>query len=132
MAKYLFFKYRLKHTLHGCFNFDPQFDAEYEPDNWKLAVNNENFRKAMMASMDRVKALTVSEPYNPESLLNNTVTPANFAAAAGKDYTQYDALKDITNGDSFDAAKAVEYRDKAKEELENFSQESRRSALIDA
>ena len=101
-----------------CFNFDPQFDAQYEPENWKLAVNNENFRKAMMASMDRVKALTVSEPYNPESLLNNTVTPANFAAAAGKDYTQYDALKDITNGDSFDAAKAVEYRDKAKEELE--------------
>lgn len=101
-----------------CFNFDPQFDAEYEPDNWKLAVNNENFRKAMMASLDRVKALTVSEPYNPEKLLNNTVTPANFAAAAGKDYTQYDALKDITNGDSFDAAKAVEYRDKAKEELE--------------
>lgn len=101
-----------------CFNFDPQFDAQYEPDNWKLAVNNENFRKAMMASMDRVKALTVSEPYNPESLLNNTVTPANFAAAASKDYTQYDALKDITNGDSFDAAKAVEYRDKAKEELE--------------
>lgn len=101
-----------------CFNFDPQFDAEYEPDNWKISVNNENFRKAMMASLDRVKALTVSEPYNPEKLLNNTVTPANFAAAAGKDYTQYDALKDITNGDSFDAAKAVEYRDKAKEELE--------------
>lgn len=101
-----------------CFNFDPQFDAQYEPDNWKIAVNNENFRKAMMASLDRVKALTVSEPYNPEKLLNNTVTPANFAAAAGKDYTQYDALKDITNGDSFDAAKAVEYRDKAKEELE--------------
>lgn len=101
-----------------CFNFDPQFDAQYEPENWKLAVNNENFRKALMASMDRVKALTVSEPYNPEALLNNTVTPANFAAAAGKDYTQYDALKDITNGDSFDAAKAVEYRDKAKEELE--------------
>ena len=101
-----------------CFNFDPQFDAQYEPENWKLAVNNENFRKALMASLDRVKALTVSEPYNPEKLLNNTVTPANFAAAAGKDYTQYDALKDITNGDSFDAAKAVEYRDKAKEELE--------------
>lgn len=101
-----------------CFNFDPQFDEQYEPENWKLAVNNENFRKALMASMDRVKALTVSEPYNPEALLNNTVTPANFAAAAGKDYTQYDALKDITNGDSFDAVKAVEYRDKAKEELE--------------
>lgn len=100
-----------------CFNFDPQFDEEYEPENWKIAVNNENFRKAMMASLDRVKALTVSEPYNPEKLLNNTVTPANFAAAAGKDYTQYNALADITNGDSFDEAAAKEYRDKAKEEL---------------
>lgn len=99
------------------FNFDPEFDEQYEPENWKIAVNNENFRKALMASLDRVKALTVSEPYNPESLLNNSVTPANFAAAAGKDYTQYDALADITAGDSFDAEKAVEYRDKAKEEL---------------
>ena len=100
-----------------CFNFDPQFDAVYEPDNWKIAVNNENFRKAIMAGMDRVKALTVSDPYNPEKLLNNTVTPANFAVGAGKDFTQYDAVKPYTDGDSFDAAKAVEYRDAAKAEL---------------
>lgn len=100
-----------------CFNFDPRFDAVYEPDNWKIAVNNENFRKAIMAGMDRVKALTVSDPYNPEKLLNNTVTPANFAVGAGKDFTQYDAVKPYTDGDSFDAAKAVEYRDAAKAEL---------------
>lgn len=101
-----------------CFNFDPQFDEEYEPENWKIAVNNENFRKALMYAMDRVKALTVSEPYNPESLLNNTVTPANFASAGGLDYTQYDALAEYTNGDSFDEELAQEYRDLAKEELE--------------
>ena len=100
-----------------CFNFDPRFDAVYEPDNWKIAVNNENFRKAIMAGLDRVKALTVSDPYNPENLLNNTVTPANFAVGAGKDFTQYDAVKPYTDGDSFDAAKAVEYRDAAKAEL---------------
>ena len=100
-----------------CFNFDPQFDAVYEPDNWKIAVNNENFRKAIMAGLDRVKALTVSDHYNPEKLLNNTVTPANFAVGAGKDFTQYDAVKPYTDGDSFDAAKAVEYRDAAKAEL---------------
>lgn len=100
-----------------CFNFDPRFDAVYEPDNWKIAVNNENFRKAIMAGLDRVKALTVSDPYNPEKLLNNTVTPANFAVGAGKDFTQYDAVKPYTDGDSFDAAKAVEYRDAAKAEL---------------
>ena len=100
-----------------CFNFDTQFDDVYEPENWKLAANNENFRKAVMAGLDRVKALTVSDHYNPEKLLNNTVTPANFAVGAGKDFTQYDAVKPYTDGDSFDAAKAVEYRDAAKAEL---------------
>ncbi len=99
------------------FNFDPHFDEQYEPENWKIAVNNENFRKAVMAALDRVKALTVSEPYNPSDLLNNTITPANFAVGDGKDYTQYDALVSYTEGDSFDAAKAVEYRDAAKAEL---------------
>ncbi|MCI2049182.1 MAG: peptide ABC transporter substrate-binding protein [Lachnospiraceae bacterium] len=101
------------------FNFDPEFDAQYEPDNWKIAVNNLNFRKAMMAALDRIKAITVSEPEeeNAKAVLNNTVTPAAFTTAAGKDYTQYDALKDITAGDSFDADAAVKYRDAAKTEL---------------
>ena len=36
-----------------CFNFDPQFDAEYEPDNWRIAVNNENFRKALFAGQNQ-------------------------------------------------------------------------------
>lgn len=99
------------------FNFDPQFDAAYEPENWRKAVVNENFRLAMTHALDRVKALTVDEPYNPESLLSNTVTPANFAVAAGLDYTQYPAIADYTNGDSFDATAAVSYRDKAKTEL---------------
>ena len=101
-----------------CFNFDPQFDEEYEPENWKIAVNNENFRKALMYALDRVKALTVSDPYNAEDLLNNTVTPTNFASAGGLDYTSYEALIEYTNGDSFDEELAVEYRDLAMAELE--------------
>jgi oligopeptide transport system substrate-binding protein len=99
------------------FNFEPRFDAQYEPENWLIAVNNENFRQALMSGLDRIKALTLQDPYNPESLLNNTVTPETFAVGAGKDFTQYDALKPFADGDSFDEAKAVEFRDKAKEEL---------------
>lgn len=99
------------------FNYDPQFGAEYEPDNWKIAVNNENFRQAMMASLDRIKALSVSEPNEPQTLLQNTITPKTFVTLDGKDYTQFGELATIVNRDSFDAAKAVEYRDKAKEEL---------------
>ena len=100
------------------FNFDPEFDKEYEPENWKIAVNNEDFRKSLMYALDRVKALTVKDPYHPEALLNNTVTPANFTAAAGKDYTEYEPLASYTEGDSFDEKAAVEYRDKARKELE--------------
>lgn len=100
-----------------CFNFDPQFDTEYEPDNWKIAVNNENFRKSIMAGLDRMKALTVSNPYHPEILLNNTITPSDFAVGAGKDYTQYESLAPYTGGDSFDADQALKYRDTAREEL---------------
>ncbi len=100
------------------FNFDPQFDEAYEPENWKIAVNNLNFRKAMAASLDRVRALTVYDPYNPENLLSNTVTPATFAVGAGKDFTQYDPLKPYSDGDSFDPEAAVQYRDAARAELE--------------
>lgn len=100
-----------------CFNFDPQFDEEYEPDNWRLAVNNENFRKSLMTGLDRMKALTVSDPYHPEMLLNNTITPSDFAVGGGKDYTLYDSLVSYTEGDSFDADRALEYRDAARDEL---------------
>jgi oligopeptide transport system substrate-binding protein len=107
----------IAYSYFYAFNFEPRFDAQYEPDNWIKAVNNENFRQALMYGLDRVKALTVQDPYNPGSLMNNTITPATFAVGAGKDFTQYDALKPFSNGNNFDEAKAAEFRDKAKTEL---------------
>ena len=50
-----------QYTYFFCLNFDPQFDEAYEPENWKLAVNNENFRKSLFYGMDRLKAKTVIE-----------------------------------------------------------------------
>ncbi len=100
------------------FNFDPQFDEIYEPENWRKAVNNLNFRKAVMASMDRVRAFMAHDPFAPERYINNTITPADFVLGDGVDYTQFEPLKPYTDGDSFDADAAVAYRDKAREELE--------------
>ncbi|MDR3166745.1 MAG: peptide ABC transporter substrate-binding protein [Treponema sp.] len=99
------------------FNFEPRFDAEYEPDNWLIAVNNENFRQSLFYALDRLKALAVLDPDAPESLLNNTVTPATFAVGAGKDFTQYPAIKPITDRDSFIPAEALAYKAKALPEL---------------
>ena len=101
------------------FNFDPQFDAEYEPENWKIAVNNENFRKAFYYGLDRVKSKLVMEPDNPESILFNTVTPPQFVSIDGVDYTEMGALAAITElaTDTFNEELAKEYMDKAVAEL---------------
>ena len=40
-----------------------------------------------------------------------------FRSGAGKDYTEYDRLADISERDSFDEAKAKEYAEKARAEL---------------
>ncbi len=98
------------------FNFDPQFDAEYEPENWKIAVNNENFRKAVVASFNRMPALATNDRVDPTSMKNNTITPNGFCAAS-KDFTFYGDLKAYTDGDNFDAAKAAEYKTAAMAEM---------------
>jgi len=107
----------ISYSYFYAFNFEPRFDEAYEPDNWLIAVNNENFRQTLMHALDRVKALTVKDPFDAAALLNNTVTPTTFASAEGKDFTEYGDLAAYTNGDSFDESLAKEYRDKAFEEL---------------
>lgn len=99
------------------FNFNPKFDAQYEPDNWTKAVNNEDFRKSIFYGLDRIKALAVAEPYNPDKQLLNTVTPSALVDLDGTDYTNIGDLKAITARDSFQADEAKKYAEKAKTEL---------------
>lgn len=103
------------------FNFDPQFDEKYEPDNWTIAVNNENFRKSLMHSINRVGVLKIADELNAETLLQNTITPAGLVAAGGVDYADQQVFKDLAVSDGPDAYfnedLAKEYRDKAIDEL---------------
>ena len=98
------------------FNFDPNFADEYEPENWKLAVNNENFRKAVYAAMNRVAILSASDAMDPASLVNNTITPAGFSSASA-DFTTYGELAAFASGEYFNPEKAVEYKEAAMAEL---------------
>lgn len=99
------------------FNFEPKFDEAYEPDNWTLAVNNENFRQSIFYALDRIKAKTVMQPYAPETFIINTVTPPNFTNLNGVDYSEVGDLAEISARDSFQSDKALEYKEKAMEEL---------------
>ena len=101
------------------FNFDPQFDAAFEPENWKIVVNNENFRKSIYAGLDRVKAMIVTDPDNPEAIMFNTVTPPEFVSIDGLDYTEMGALAAITDlgVDTFNEEAALAFKAAAVEEL---------------
>lgn len=98
------------------FNFDPNFDAEYEPENWNLAVNNENFRKSIYAAMNRTAALSASDAMDPASLVSNTITPAGFASASA-DYTTYGDLAKFAETDYLNVDAALAYKEAAIAEL---------------
>ena len=105
------------YTFWYAFNFDPKFAAEYEPENWKVAVHNLSFRKAIFHGFDRVAAMLTAEPHEPERRLHNTITPKNFVSTGGLDYTKLAPLAGITATDSFNATQAVEFKNKAMAEL---------------
>lgn len=101
------------------FNFEPKFAAEYEPENWVIAVNNENFRKAIFHGIDRDGYLAAKYPGDSPAIHKiNTVTPNRFSMNDGKDYVLYGGLAKYTEGESFDPELAVQFRDAAKAELE--------------
>lgn len=111
------------YTYFYSFNFDPHkgLADEYQPDNWKNAVANENFRQSIFAGLDRVKAMTITDPDNAEELIFNSITPPNFVTSNGVDYVNMGALADITalGADTFDADAALAFKAAAVEELKD-------------
>jgi len=105
------------YTYFYAFNFNPTFEAQYEPENWNVAVNNKNFRESIFHALDRRAAMITSEPYAPERRLHNTITPRNFVNAGGKDYVEMGDLAKYVKTDSFNKSLAVEFKAKALAEL---------------
>ncbi|TVQ23409.1 MAG: peptide ABC transporter substrate-binding protein [Spirochaetaceae bacterium] len=99
------------------FNFDPQFAAEFEPENWRRAVQNINFRRAFFHGLDRVAAHMTIDPFNPERQLKNTMTSPGFVSVQGVDYTMLPPLAPFTSSDLFNPEAAVAYAARAMEEL---------------
>lgn len=106
-----------------CFNFDPHFDASFEPDNWLIAVNNQNFRQSIMKAFDRVWAMYALEPEDPDSLVQNTITPKTFCAVDGVDFTALDVFDQVENNffqwdeEGTSVKTALKYKEAAIKEL---------------
>jgi len=98
------------------FNFNPTYGEEYKPDEWLIAVNNENFRHSIMSAFDREYTMTAIEPDDPKSIMQDTLTPATFVSDGKTDFAAQPAFAD--NADLFfNADKALEYKAVAMEEL---------------
>lgn len=98
------------------FNFDPQYDSEYAPEDWRIAVNNVNFRQSIMKAFDRLYAMRAMEPNDPESVLQNCITPRTFVTVNGVDFTELDPFAGIAD-QYYNPDAALEYKAKAMEEL---------------
>lgn len=105
------------YTFFFALNFNPKFDAQYNPENWKAAVNNLNFRKSLFHGLNRTAAMMTHEPFNPQNRILNTITPFNFVAAEGKDFTELPALAKFTDNESFNANEALAFKAAAMSEL---------------
>jgi len=100
------------------FNFNPKCAPEYQPENWKVAVNNKAFRKSIFHALDKRAAMLTWEPYSPDRRLSNTITPRNFASAGGKDFVDTGDLGPIAKVSNFDKAKAAQFKAQAMKELD--------------
>jgi oligopeptide transport system substrate-binding protein len=105
------------YTYFYALNFKPKFPAEYQPENWKVVVNNLAFRKSLFHALDRTAAMLTSEPHDPARRLQTTITPRNVNGAAGKDYVDMAGLAAVSRTESFDKAKALDFKARALKEL---------------
>lgn len=83
-------------------------------------VNNDNFRKALLYGIDRVKISSLYEPNDPEFFIRNTIIPEDtLKDPDGVDYTDYPNLKPIKENIPYNPELAKEYMEKAISELCN-------------
>ena len=101
------------------FNFWPTFDESIggSHETWMKCANNLNFRKSFFYAFDRVAAMVTKEPYAPETKVSRSITLPDFVYANGVSYSQMGDLAKFTNEDQFNPDLALEYKEKAMEEL---------------
>jgi len=93
-------------------------DFEGENTEFKTFINNENFRKALLYSLNREALASLREPVNPSRILRNTINAEGaIFDSNGVDYTDYEPLKTIKETDYNQPELAREYMEKAIAEL---------------
>lgn len=115
-SKFLYMEPASTFTYFYIFNFDPRY-SDNDPENWRKAVNNLNFRKSLYHGVDKASMAMTLDPNNPEVRLVNTFVLPSFVTVGGTDYTQLPPLKDVSGVTTYDAEMAKSYKEKAMKDL---------------
>ena len=116
-AQYVHQSKKLGTIMYMLFNFNPKMDDEAANEAYRAAVNNKNWRMSIVYGLNKAYCLSAYDPYYAEERVTNLMIPADFAMVDGKDYTEFGNLPELSKG-FYDEAKALEFRDAAKAELE--------------
>jgi len=93
-------------------------DFAGENTEFKTFINNENFRKALLYSMDREVLAALREPVDPARILRNTINAEGaIFDSNGVDYTDYSPLKEIKETNYNQPELARQYMEAAIAEL---------------
>lgn len=105
-------------TYNMFFNFDPQYEAQYAPDDWRTAVNNVNFRKAMFYAYDRYAATASIDPLTYEDKVVNTFCRPGLVSVGTKDYLEVGGLEKYSSqANIYNEAEALKYKQIAMQQL---------------
>jgi len=93
---------------------------DFAGDNteFQTFINNQNFRMALLYSMDREVLASLREPVDPARILRNTINAEGaIYDSNGVDYTDYSPLKEIKETDYNNPELARQYMEAAIAEL---------------
>lgn len=100
------------------FNFDPQYEDQYAPGDWRTAVNNVNFRKAMFYAYDRYAATASIDPLTYEDKVLNTYCRPGLVSVGTKDYLEVGGLDAYSSqANIYNESEALKYKQIAMQEL---------------
>jgi len=93
-------------------------DFAGENPEFNIFINNQNFRNALLYSLNRESIASLRDPVNPSRILRNTINAEGaIFDSNGKDYTDYSPLKEIKETDYNNPELARQYMEAAIAEL---------------
>ena len=110
-----------EYPTYYSFNYDPQFADQFQPENYRRAIDNEAFRQSLYWGLNRQRAARAYDPSDAADLnLAHIISGGDYLVDYNgriyRDYPAFSSLRSRPNW-SFDAQRALQFKQQAMTEL---------------